>query len=141
MGYGKNRIWKQENRSYSNNADPRRIGKMFGNIIDNKIQAEKQNNIRMQRAILIQEEKGFTSQLTQLGKLCCYVEHFDMIGLNDQNISSVGPFEDPRKTQSFKNGYDLAGKLIKAGFTEQNYHDFAKCYEDTFNIMGKSKHR
>lgn len=129
-----------ENSGYKRKNNSKTVGKLIGNLIDDKKRIDERNERQKERLTTVHEEKGFTSQLTQLGKLCCFVEHFDMIGLDEQNIISVGPFEFPRNTKSFERGYILAKGLIKAGFTEQNYYDFVKYYEDTFNV-DTSKHK
>lgn len=129
-----------ENVGYTSKYSPKTVGKLIGNIIEDSKRNEEQRNKQRERVIMVQDEKGYTSQLTQLGKLCCFVEKFDMISLEEQNIGSVGPFEDPRITKSFKNGYTMAESLVKAGFNEASYRAFVKCYEDTFNV-GNSRHK
>lgn len=86
------------------------------------------------------EEKGYTAQLLSLGKICRFVEYFDNISLEEQQITSVGPFEDPKETKSFKNGYKSAQEFINAGLTERNYREFVKNYEQKY-IIQDSKRR
>ena len=78
------------------------------------------------------EEKGYTAQLTSLGKICRFVEHFDNISLDKQEIMPVGPFINPKETKSFMNGYNSAQDYINAGLTEQNYHEIVKNYEEKY---------
>lgn len=89
---------------------------------------------RKTRALLEQEEQGYTKQLTDLGKLSYFIEHFDMIRLEDQNLSPVGPFEDPRERTSFKYGHEMAKTLVANGFSENNYLKFLQDYELKYQI-------
>lgn len=95
---------------------------------------------RKERALLIQEEQGYTGQLTELGKLSYFTEYFDMINLVDQNIPQVGPFEDPRERRSFKYGYEMGKMLVGRGFSEEHYHKLLLDYETKYQI-NNANHR
>lgn len=95
------------------------------------IRAEEERKAK--RSILVQEEKGKTGQLLELGKLCYFVEAFDNIPLVDQNIQSIGLIENPVDTKSFSQGYTIDGpRLVKQGFTEEHYHRFLETYENKY---------
>ena len=105
----------------------------IGNEIDReKFKKEEEERIK-QRVLLEREEKGNTSQLLTLGKLCYLVEAFDLISLKDQEIPAVGPFDDPTQTKSFRQGYEVDGPRLKANFTEEHYHAFRDTYEAKYN--------
>ena len=95
---------------------------------------------RKERALLIQEEQGYTGQLTELGKLSYFTEYFDMINLVDQNIPQVGPFEDPRERKSFKYGYEMGKMLVNRGFSEEHYRKLLLDYEIKYQI-NNANHR
>ena len=95
---------------------------------------------RKERALLIQEEQGYTGQLTELGKLSYFTEYFDMINLVDQNIPQVGPFEDPRERKSFKYGYEMGKMLVIRGFSEEHYRKLLLDYEIKYQI-NNANHR
>lgn len=70
------------------------------------------------------EEKGYSGELSTLGKITCLIEHFDNISLTDEDLRSIVPLENIREKESFKSGYRLGIVLINQGFTEENYHKF-----------------
>lgn len=73
---------------------------------------------------MITVEKGFSGELSTLGKITCLTEHFDNITLTDEDLKSIVPLENIREKESFKSGYILGKALISKGFTEENYHKF-----------------
>ena len=90
--------------------------------------------------MLEQEEQGYTGQLTELGKLSYFTEHFDMINLKEQNIPQIGPFENPRERKSFKYGYEMGKMLVSRGFSEEHYRKLLLDYETKYQI-NNANHR
>jgi len=132
MGYETNNTFRSERGNYSSTKSVRSIGRQTGELIDSQIfkaeDAERRKNI----ALVTQEEKGYKQQLTDLGKLSSFIECFDMIPLEEQQLPEVGPFEDPRERTSFKYGYEMGKILVKQGFSEENYHAFLQNYETKY---------
>ena len=95
---------------------------------------------RKERALLEQEEKGYTGQLTELGRISYFIEYFDMIKLEEQNLPQVGPFENPSEKASFKYGYEMGKILVKSGFSEENYHKLLQDFEIKYQI-NNANHR
>lgn len=140
MNYDSNGATYRENKGFSSKYDSKFIRREIGDKIDYQKFADAEIERKKARAILEANEKGYTQQLLELGKLCCFVEAFDNIALNEQQISPVGPFENPVECESFKNGYQRGITLVDNGFSEQNYRDFVSHYEQKYiNKNSKQK--
>ena len=98
---------------------------------------EKQSKNNMMR----QEEKGCSAELNIRGRKAFFEEYFDNIKLEDQIIPSVGPIEDPRITESFKNGYQRGKLLVKNGFDNDKYQLFLEEFEEKYPSEKTNKHR
>jgi len=129
----------ERSRGKINKRERKEIYKEISSRIEMEKFRKEEDERKKERAILQQEEKGYTVQLLELGKLCALVEKFDLIELNEQQIPQVGPFENPKQTTSFANGYST-GKILAKNFTEENYHQFLETYENKYQVKNqKSK--
>ena len=70
------------------------------------------------------EEKGYSGKLSTIGKLTYFTEYFEGITIEDKDIQSIIPIENPRESKSFKEGYKRGMTLVEQGFTKENYHNF-----------------
>lgn len=70
------------------------------------------------------EEKGYSGELSTLGKLSYFSEYFDKVFIENSNIKRIVPIENPRESKSFKEGYQRAKALVERGFTQEHYHIF-----------------
>lgn len=117
----------------------------YSQIVSDQLASKKYQEAAMAKLkefkIREAEEQKYSKQLLALGKLCAYREAFDGISLENQNISPVGPFEDPRKSESFQIGYDAAQPFIKIGLSEESYHDFENNYENEFETKEQNNKR
>lgn len=134
MGYNEINGFFSERRNYRSKKSVKDIGKNLGENIEYQKFRDEEAARKKVVALLTQEEKGYKQQLTELGKLSCFIEHFDMIMLEEQQLPKVGPFEDPRERTSFKYGYEMGKVLVKQGFSEENYHTFLQNYEAKYQI-------
>jgi len=75
---------------------------------------------------LIVEEKGYSGELSTLGKIDIFEQHFYNKKLNDSIINRVAKIDNPRKSKSFKEGQIKAISLIKQGFGLEEYAIFLK---------------
>lgn len=130
----------RENQGYKSNKNYNQISRSVGEAIDAQPFKDAELARNKENALIKFEEKGYTRQLIELGKICGFVEAIYNIPLNEQEISQVGPFDKPNECQSFKKGYESGKMLAKNGFTEQNYLTFLENYEAKYKIKGsKSK--
>lgn len=127
-----------ENNGYNARASYIQIRNYMAEKISNKKFKDEQDARNREYATIRWEEQGKKSQLTELGKICYFIETFDNIPLSEQKIEAVGPFEDPRESKSFQQGYKTAEAFVKNGFTKENYHSFVENYEKKYGCK-KSK--
>ena len=64
-------------------------------------------------------------QLNMAGRKAYFEEYFTGIKLENQEIMPIGPFTDPRTTNSFKIGYQSGKLLIKRGIIPEEYQNIA----------------
>ena len=133
MEYETGNIFRSELGGYRSPKSVKSIGRDLGERIDAQKFRDEAEARQKAIAKVTVEEKGYKAQLTDLGKLSCFIERFDMIKLEDQNLPQVGPFEDPRERTSFKYGYEMGKVLVDNGFSEENYHAFSENYEAKYH--------
>lgn len=97
---------------------------------------------------LIIEEKGYSGELSTLGKITYFTEYFYGIQLTEQDIKKVVPLDNPKDNPSFKEGYQRAMFLVKQGFTKDDYKKYLeninkeiKPKVDNIQIISSIKHR
>ena len=71
----------------------------------------KQKSIRAQSRIPL-AEKPYSRDLNEMGKKSYFEEYFNGVKLENQILPKVGPFENPRETQSFKKGYVRGSEIV-----------------------------
>ncbi len=71
----------------------------------------KEKSIKAQKRISL-AEKPYSRELTELGKKSYFEEYFNGVKLENQILPKVGSFENPRETQSFKNGYLRGSEIV-----------------------------
>lgn len=132
MGYNKTDYTINETKGYSHGKSAKAIGKKIGDFIESKKFIEAEEARKAETTITRYEEKYKSRQLTLLGRLCGYVEAFDGIRLEDQNIPEVEEIENPSQTKSFKEGYVQAIRLANAGLPKEKYYEQLEEYENEF---------
>lgn len=141
MGISQGNSYLSERIAYTSQSTYAEISRKTSNIIsDHKLKKESDER-KKEKAIIEISERGYTSQLLELGKLSAYIEAFDNILISEQNIPQVGPFEDPTECQSFKKGYDHGKMLIKNGFSEINYKEYQNYYDNKYVVSGKKNQK
>ena len=132
MNFDNNHSTLRENKGYRPKQSSDLVRKQKAEEIDSEKYKEAERERKRISATIQWNEKGYTQQLVELGKLCCFVEFFDKIPLEEQQIEQVGPFENPRECESFKKGYETGKIFVNNGFTEENYHVFVNNYENKY---------
>lgn len=97
-------------------------------------------NIKEQARInsLTQEEKGYSSKLNHMGRIAFFKEYFEGKKLEEQQIPSIGPFDNPKKMTSFQNGYQRAALLVNNGFSYEDYKKYiGELEEKTSSVTSK----
>lgn len=139
MNYDRSNASGRENKKYSSRHNYQSVRNTISDYIYSQQFRDAEEQRNRENAIRYNTEKGKTSQLIELGKLCGFIEFFDKIPLNEQEILPIEQIDNPRETESFKRGYTFAQTLIKNGFTEENYHSFERNYEKY--PKGNQKHK
>jgi len=129
MGYDINNNTHSERKNYNSTKNAKEVSRSISEYLGSKKYREAKEAQKKTEALLRQEEKGYTPQLIDLGKLSCFIEYFDMIRLEEQKLPQVGPFDNPSERESFKSGYEMGKILVRQGFSEENYHTFLENYE------------
>lgn len=70
-------------------------------------------------------ERMFGKELNNAGRKAYFDEYFNGVKVENQEISPIGPFVDPRTTVSFKNGYQRGDFLVKSGIIPEEYQNIA----------------
>lgn len=134
MSYEERNSYSSEVKGYTSQKDVKAVGRINGNVVAADIQREIEIKRNREKAITEQNEQGQSRQLIELGKLASFIEHFDMIKVDAQNLPPVEKIEEPKKQESFIKGYKFGKVLISKGFTEENYHNFCQEYERKYGI-------
>ena len=134
MSYEERNSYSSEVKGYTSSKDVKTVGRITGNVVASDIQREIENKRNKERTITEQNEQGQSGQLIELGKLASFIEHFDMIKVNEQNLPPVEKIEEPKKQASFIKGYEFGKVLISKGFTEENYHNFCQEFERKYGV-------
>lgn len=140
MGYDIGNSLKSERKKYNNSFDIKKMATKRAILIDQQKFRDAEEKRTKERFIITQEEKGYSRQLIDSGKLSSFIEAFDFIKLEEQELEQIGPFENPRESKSFKDGYEMGKMLVSKGFSEENYHKFLQEYENKYKLNNK-KHR
>lgn len=78
---------------------------------------------RSNTTLIPKEETIYGVKLNEMGRQSYYSEYFDGILFENQVFPKIGPFEDPTKTVSFKEGYKRGEFLVRNGImTEEKYN-------------------
>ncbi len=73
--------------------------------------------------LIPKEETIYGVKLNSMGRTAYYDEYYNGIKLENQVFPKVGPFEDPTKTVSFREGYKRAELLVRNGImTEERFN-------------------
>jgi len=84
-----------------------------------------QNNEKIVRGQTVpKEEKGYSGELSTLGKLSYFTEYFNKISIEEDDIKRIVPIDKPLESKSFKEGYQRGKVLVAQGFTKENYISF-----------------
>lgn len=97
---------------------------------------------------LIVEEKGYSGELSTIGKIVYFTEHFYGMQITEEDIKKVIPLDNPKDNKSFKEGYQRAIILVKQGFTKEDYKKYLeninrdiKPKVDNIEVIRSIKHR
>lgn len=87
-----------------------------------EIEREKRREEELRKASIVPaDEKAFGSMLNEAGRKAYFEEYFNGVKVENQEIGAIGPFADPRKTVSFKTGYQRGEFLVKVGIVPEKY--------------------